>query len=395
MSAGREPGWDAKTVSAVVAQHYGGRLAELFEAHGWPERGAAMMPAQGRRIVECYGSIAAFATAYENGRAGNFVLNPLNAVDGDAPQVLLKAYWGFDPENWPCLTLTDKGRLRTILTETQPGFLAVIYGNYTDELPEEMRGRVVGIYQLSHQIGETENFLSPVGLKRKRDVQFNENSWKYAFRAIHAWQVAPDAAPFVSDFADQTYAPERGMAISRYGAMLSLREARKILDLDLIPMPVFGAEFWSESVLENGREALKPSPPGPVSHAAYMVREAEGPKHLYMLQLNGNAAHFLGYPCEDRKIIKVGFSKSPAARRDDHNRALPIGAFAWRVLKSTLAEGRAPYATSHHAKAGEQEMIRYLLDAGRTLGGEFFLADDAAIENAWLAGKQVAGNWKS
>jgi hypothetical protein len=154
MSAGREPGWDAKTVSAVVAQHYGGRLAELFEAHGWPERGAAMMPAQGRRIVECYGSIAAFATAYENGRAGNFVLNPLNAVDGDAPQVLLKAYWGFDPENWPCLTLTDKGRLRTILTETQPGFLAVIYGNYTDEVPEEMRGRVVGIYQLSHQIGE-------------------------------------------------------------------------------------------------------------------------------------------------------------------------------------------------------------------------------------------------
>jgi hypothetical protein len=391
----RRPGWDAKAIKEVVQQHYNGRLADLFEEHGWPERGAAMMPAQGRRIASIYGTIDAFVASHRRGREGNFVLNPAAALRARPPQVVLTAYWGFDPENWPCLTFTDESRLQYFLNETRPGFFCVIYGNNTSYVSAEMRGRVIGIYQLSHQTGDTEDFLSPSGLKRKRDIQANENSWKYAFRAIRAWQVAPDSAPPVADFANESYSPDHGMVISRYGTMLSGAEARKIFDLDLIPRPLFGTEFASDGVLEKGKNALKPSRPGPVSQTSFFSREAEGPKHLYVLQLEGNSRHFLGHDCGNQRIVKVGFSKSPATRRDDHNRALPECAFAWRVLKSTLSEGVGPYATSHHAKAGEQEMIRRLLASGKSLGGEFFLADDDAIEAAWLAGKRVAGKWKA
>ncbi|WP_421852648.1 hypothetical protein [Novosphingobium sp.] len=392
MNARREPGWDAKAISAVIAQHYDGRLANLFQAHGWPERGQAMMPAQGQRIVSVYGSVEAFERAHQDGLAGNQVLNPLATLEGPDPKVVLTAYWGFTPEDWPCLTFTDEGRLRTILAETQPGFLGVVYGNNTASVPKEMRGRVVGIYQLSHQTGDTETFLSPAGLKRKHEVEPKAGSWNHAFRALRAWQVAPDSAPLVSDFANETYATERGMAISRFGAFLTRTEARKILDLELVPRPLFGAEMTSDFVLERGRDALKPSRPGPVSQSAYMVREAEGPKHLYILQLEGNADHFLGYASEGRRIIKVGFSRSPAVRRDDHNRALPAGAYRWRILKSTLDEGLDPYPVAAHAKAGEQAMISDLIHAGRPLGGEFFLADDEAIERTWAIGKNTAGS---
>lgn len=390
----RHPGWDAQAISDVVARHYNGHLSELFAAHGWPERGAAMLPAQGKRIASIYGDIQAFVESHENGQDGNFVLNPLAVLEAHKPQVFLTAYWGFTPEDWPCLTFTDEGRLRTLQAESQPGFLCVVYGNNTASVPKEMRGRVIGIYQLSHQTGQTEQFLSPAGLKRKREVQINADSWKYAFRALRAWQVAPDTAPLVSEFADATYSRNRGMAISRYGTWLSPAEARKILDLDLLPRQLFGTDFTAESILDKGRNALKPSRPGPVSQSAYMVREAEGPKHLYVLQLEGNADHFLGRSSEGRKIIKVGFSKSPATRRDDHNRTLPQGAFTWRVLKSTLEEGSDPYASSGHALAGEQEMIEALVFSGQPLGGEFFLADDDAIEAAWSAGKKTAGTWK-
>lgn len=390
----RHPGWDAQAVSDIVARYYGGHLSELFEVHGWPERGAAMLPAQGKRIASIYGNIQAFVDAHANGRDGNPVLNPLAVLESPRPQVLLTAYWGFTPEDWPCLTFTDASRLQTVLAESSPGFLSVIYANNTSEVPAEIRGRVIGIYQLSHQIGETEQFLSPAAIERKRRVQRNPNAWNHAFRALRAWQVAPDAAPLVSEFADVSYSPNRGMTISRRGTWLEPSEARKILDLDLISRPLFGSELVSEHVLDVGRAALKPSRPGPVSQSAYVVQEAEGPKYLYVLHLDGNADHFLGAPSEGKKIIKVGFSKSPATRCTDHNRALPDGAFKWQIARSTKMEGRDPYASSAHAKAGEQEMMRKLEIAGRPLGGEFFLADDQAIEAAWAAGKHIAENWK-
>lgn len=92
MNSRREPGWDAKAISAVIAQHYGGRLANLFEAHGWPERGQSMMPAQGQRIVSVYGSVEAFERAHERGVLDNYVLNPLATLEERAPKVVLTAY---------------------------------------------------------------------------------------------------------------------------------------------------------------------------------------------------------------------------------------------------------------------------------------------------------------
>jgi hypothetical protein len=340
--------------------------------------------------VNIYGSIEAFVQAHDHGREGNPVLNPLAALEGREPKVLLTAYWGFTPEDHPCLTFTDKGRLQTVFEESWPGFLALIYSSNTRDVAEEIRGRVVGLYQLSHQIGETEQFLSPAGLKRRREVQKSPQAWRFAFRAIRAWSIAPDMAPLISDFADESYSPARGTAISRYGTWLTAREAQRILDLALVPRPLFGGDFTPEIVLDEGRYALRPSRPGPVSQSAFTVREAEGPKHLYMLELAGNADHFLGEPAGSKRIIKVGFSKSPAVRRDDHNRTLPEGKFKWQVLRSTLEEGMSPYPSSDHAKAGEQEMIRWLIQSGKSLGGEFFLADDSAIEAAWRRGKDVA-----
>ena len=52
----REPGWDAKAIADIARDHYGG-LREMFEAHGWPERGQKMMPAQQMRVAGKYGSV--------------------------------------------------------------------------------------------------------------------------------------------------------------------------------------------------------------------------------------------------------------------------------------------------------------------------------------------------
>lgn len=391
-SPDRSPGWDKRVVNRIAKEQYGG-LRAMFDAHGWSTDGRVISQIAPTRVVGTYRSIGAFELAHAYGRDRNFILDPLAVLREPEPKVLLTSYFGFTPWDWPCLTFRDEGRRDTVIAETRPGFLALIYGSRSKQTPESQRGKLVGLYQCSHRKGPTEDFLSPAGLKRKREVEPKPNSWGNAIEAIRAWSIPADVAPFISDFAPTTYDTDSGTTIGRFGRWLAPEEARKILDLNLVPEPTFWGSEVVESALAPAREALRPSRPGPVSQSGYFVAEAEGPKHLYILELVGDAGQFLGRSAGGRRIIKVGFSRSPVSRCRAHNSALPQGAFAWHLLKSTLIEGRDPFTPSHAAKFGEQQMIKLLVARGDSLGGEFFLASDQAIEEAWALGIKSAEGW--
>ncbi len=54
------PGGDARAISEVASARFGGSYKAMFEHHGWPERGSDMMRKVQTRVVETYGSVAAF-----------------------------------------------------------------------------------------------------------------------------------------------------------------------------------------------------------------------------------------------------------------------------------------------------------------------------------------------
>ncbi len=60
----KAPGWGAKAIARVAQDSYGG-LRQMFEAHGWPERGAAMMPAQQKRVAATYGTVEVFVEKHK------------------------------------------------------------------------------------------------------------------------------------------------------------------------------------------------------------------------------------------------------------------------------------------------------------------------------------------
>lgn len=390
MADGYNPGGDAQAIKRIAENYYGG-YRNMFEAHGWPERSTKIMPAVQSRVVEAYGSVRAFDQAHER----DTLMFPMEAIRADPPNVWLTSFYGFRPEEWGLLGFTDEGRRRSFLEGSQPGVLVVVYG--AGQALTADRGKIIGIQQCSHQIGHTRQFMSPAMWASKERDPNRKDKWNFAVKATRAWRVTPESQMAVTDFAPQATASGAWQHIGARGVRLNREEALNILNLDLQEVNIYGENPILGSVPATAKEILAPSKAGPVSKNAYVTREAEGPKHLYILRLVGDTDAFLGQASNGHMLIKAGFSRSPQTRCDDHNRALPRCAYRWEVRWSGIASGYDPYPTSDHAKAGEKAMQRILctLPRGRSLGGEFFLADPDLIEEAWHKGNLVAKEHES
>lgn len=389
----RQPGWDKQAVNGIAAAEYGG-LEEMFAAHGWKKGDNTYGQVAPSRVKATYGSVDAFVRAHENGRAGNALLDPTVAITSDPPQVFLKSFYGFTPDTWGFLGYTDPSMRDWFLRESKPGALVVIAGTSTAHKPEE-RLRILGVQQQTHVRGTKWDFLAPERHAAEKVSTDRERRWLHALKATRAWRIADEERAFVRDIFPTTHdGGKNGTVIGSYGKRLTATEAKAVLDLTLIEVPVFGSSAVDALMPGPATVVLKPSRPGPVSQSGYVVREAEGPKHLYILRLKGEERHILGYDPVGRWVVKVGFSVSPITRCHAHNKALPACAFGWEVMRSTHNDGRGPFASSSHAIAGEQAMKDLLERDGDSLGGEFFLAAPSAISQAWREGVRAAENHK-
>ncbi|KJC62167.1 hypothetical protein UP10_01980 [Bradyrhizobium sp. LTSPM299] len=345
-----------------------------------------MMTAAPARIVERYGSIRAFEQVYGSGE----LMHPLASIYSDPPNVWLTSFYGFRPEEWGLIGFTPENQRGTFIAKTRPGVLVIVYGA-TGAAKDEV-GKVIGIQQCSHQIGPTQSFMSPAAWIAKERDPNNRERWNFAVKAVRAWRVTPESRMDIRDFAPEATASGAWQHIGSQGVPLSRQEALRILKLDLQEIEVYGETPILASVSGTARQILAPTKAGPVSQSPYVVAEAEGPKHLYILRLQGDMDAFLGEPTHGKHVVKAGFSRSPITRCNDFNRALPKCAFRWEVLHSGSQAGSEPYPSSGHAKAGELAMQDVLRrpPGGCSLGGEFFLAKADLISEAWQNGNLAA-----
>lgn len=389
----RTPGWDKQAVNGIAANEYGG-LEAMFEAHGWEKGVLTFGQIAPSRVKATYGSVEAFVKAHADGLHFNPTLDPLAAIRADPPEVFLKSFYGFTPETWGFLGYTASHMRDRFLRESKPGALVVICGTSSAPDPKE-RLRVLGMQQQTHIKGVKWDFLAPERHNSERLDPDRSRRWHHALKATRAWRIPEEERPLVKDIFPQTHkGGDNGTAVGSYGLRLQPSEAQIILGLNLYEVSVFGGNAVDALVAGPANELLKPSRPGPVSQSGFMVREAEGPKHLYILRLEGEEERLLGYNPAGRWVVKVGFSVAPSVRCRAHNQALPACAFGWKILHSTHEEGRLPFPSSKPALAGEGVMKAMLDREARSLGGEFFLAEPAAIQRAWRAAIDAADKFK-
>jgi len=313
------------------------------------------------------------------------MMTPYEAITASPPNVWLTSFYGFDPAHWGYLGFTTKGQRDHFIRNTQPGVMVVIYG-HKSKAPELQQGQVIGIQQVSHRVNSAQAFMDPAVWTAKEADTDTKGKWDLGVKAMRAWKVVPESYRLIDDFADESYSIDRAQFIGSQGSRLTPSEAAKILDLTVVETSVFGERAIDAAVPVNAGTLLRPSKPGPVSQSGYMVKEAEGPKENYILQLNGDVDAFLGRPAFGQKIVKVGMSVSPSSRLDAFNAALPACAFKWSILRSNSIDGRAPYASSKLGLRGEEGMKEIMAIEGEWLGGEFYLATQEAIDAAWAAG---------
>lgn len=87
----------------------------------------------------------------------------------DFPDIWLRSFYGFDPENDGYVGWTEERHRDRILELVAPGDLMLIYGANTADTPAEGRGRCLGLLQVEPEPVMDIDRSSELGLSRKRE----------------------------------------------------------------------------------------------------------------------------------------------------------------------------------------------------------------------------------
>ncbi|WP_349359084.1 hypothetical protein [Stappia sp.] len=319
------------------------------------------------------------------------------AFDGAPPVIWLTSAWGFDPQYWGYLGFTKESDRAWFLKEAGENPLVAIYVSDNAKAPEPLRGRLAGILRLGSQLGTNGDFMPKDLYQRVSSDPDTGNRWTHAVQALQAWKVLPGHEPPITELAPLTLGPSTGkgnnrQTIGRRGRRMEPDEARKLLDLPVVEVPVYGGRRTEDTEPAPLSAKLATSRAVARSTSPYTVDEDDSPKHLYILRLNGHLPHFLGRADAELAglmVAKVGYSKAPDLRCHAFNRAMPACAFRWEVWKTE--PGDPPHADWSVAQAGEEAMKQRLEELqAEPLGGEFYLASEASLLAAWRAGQAAA-----
>lgn len=144
----------------------------------------------------------------------------------------ITAAWGWTPETWGCIGFTREGRRDTYLKTTPDPFIMVIFVTETAPTDQpELRGKVAGFFEISHEIGRREEFTDPL------HHQLEPGRWRYALRATRAFCFPSASRIGVRDLIPEY--PRVAQSIGALGKALSSSQIAKLRSLPFKPAPVY------------------------------------------------------------------------------------------------------------------------------------------------------------
>lgn len=305
----------------------------------------------------------------------------------DDTSVLFTSFWGWTPERWGAVGWTgERGRARrdNLLPLLSDPFITVVYvtrkQRYSDP---ELKGMIAGGYLVTHEKGDRDDLTHPIHHHR------NPDKWRHSLRATRAFSYLPEHRLSAIQFDPSL--PDRARHVSAMAEIID--DPAKIALLRSTPwveVPVYQATGRAIPFDEFGQGPGMVKA-GPASKDGYFVPEGTAHllRQLYVLRLDGDTDAYLGDSADGRRIYKIGLAVSPDLRRKAFQDAMPWGAFHWEVAR-TSGGGDGKGFGFEAAVAGEYAMKARLAKTDGHLGGEFYLATTAEIDEAWRLGQAAA-----
>lgn len=380
-----KPGGDQQAITKIANEHYGG-YRELFDAHGWPWTGQRAMSDSSKLIKNFYGSIANFVKYRDT---DGLPENPFH----DQPSAYIKAFHGFHPLSWGCVGWKSLTRLETMIEETTSPFIMAIWVTHkAANHDKHMKGKVVGFYELSHETGRRAEFMEDW-----QDARHEHGKWEHSFRARRAWEIIPEFRPTLKNFFPEVITGKRSQATGNWSEPLPLAQISKLQNYPRREVPVFKINRAIKPNIIHPKLSKSKGyvRGGTFRRNSYEVGEPKNTeKELYILKLKGDAVAFAGSAAAGKSIFKVGLSMSPQFRLNALNSALPKGNYSWVLHRTTVGEGHHSYPSFTIAEIGEMAMKKYLGvspdKSENHLNGEFYMATEDMINEAWKAGRSAA-----
>jgi hypothetical protein len=309
----------------------------------------------------------------------------------DDTSVLFTSFYGWTPETWGGLGWSNESgrshRDKLLRSLTDP-FIAVCYVTDSRSFHDpDARRKIAGFYLVSHEKGDRDEFTDAIhhGLEPEK--------WRHCLRALRAFTYFPETRLHAYQFDPSI--PKRAMSVGNWGEVLTNRDQiERLRKTPWEEVPVYSprnahAEVVPE-ILDRGFVKA-----GPSATREYLVSPTVGliGRKLYVLCLEGDMAAYLGQDPAGRFVYKIGLSHSPELRRQSLQKAMPEGAFRWAVVRTSHAKDGRTGFTFDAAVEGENSMKRFLHKNAKWLGGEFYLATPAQMDDAWRAGHEAAASF--
>jgi len=305
-------------------------------------------------------------------------------VQTDPRRVWLKAFWGFNPEDDGYIGFTREGHRDRLIQEYRDGDLILIYGADQAETARDDRRQLLGFLEVDPVPVTDKERASTEGYRRKVENGWQDR-WTYALPVRRAWRV--NRRVEVGHLCGLTYRPNMARVIASRGELLTPEEVEAVLSLPVTPAQVFGEPPLGPEELKGEaaiRDLFRPSVGFSPTYGSRSFTIEDGENHLYVLKLLGDVAAFLGKPKYEvikKCVIKVGHAKEPQERCDTHNAHLPPASqFKWQ-----LAYKSKPFANGAAAKDAEDKLKFDFEKRFKSLGREFFLADENFVQTAFTA----------
>lgn len=301
----------------------------------------------------------------------------------DDTSVLFTSFWGWGPATWGTVGWTgDRGlRRRTnLLAQLTNPFITVCYvTSNVGNVGTDLKGKIAGFMVVTHETGDRDEFTHPIHHGRDAD------KWRHSLRAIRAFTYLPEYRLSVDEL--DPGLKKRARSVAAMGEIMTdSRLITRLRETLCVKVEVYSPDRPSDYLEEVGplRGMVRP---GPAAAGGYYVPAGirDLPRDLYVLRLDGNTDAFLGRAANGSSIYKIGLSASPEMRREAFQRAMPRGAFTWRVDRTSSIAGFGKCPSFDAAVAGENAMKEFLVGRAGWLEGEFYLANEADIDGAWQA----------